>query len=166
MMFKNRPSRTKLAAKLKLNAPFAHTWLEIVGARWGTAAHLVFMFFGYVNASFVCRLFYLTRKQPCDEHHSIIHAYSGRLCNCHRPHGYEYDCSTSQDVRDPNRIRCLTNIQACFLIPLGVSNFLELSNNKTDEYSGGNIRRSRRDACHTTLRLVSPLYFYHPHLDV
>jgi Na+/proline symporter len=35
-----------LAAKLKLNAPRAHTWLEIIGARWGTAAHLVFMFFG------------------------------------------------------------------------------------------------------------------------
>jgi len=35
-----------LAAKLKLNAPFAHTWLEIVGVRWGTIAHLVFMFFG------------------------------------------------------------------------------------------------------------------------
>ncbi|KAH7890245.1 urea transporter [Phlebopus sp. FC_14] len=35
-----------LAAKLKLNAPYAHTWLEIVGTRWGTAAHLIFMFFG------------------------------------------------------------------------------------------------------------------------
>ncbi|VDC00538.1 unnamed protein product [Peniophora sp. CBMAI 1063] len=35
-----------LAAKLKLNAPYAHTWLEIVGARWGTLAHSVFMFFG------------------------------------------------------------------------------------------------------------------------
>ncbi|KJA22557.1 hypothetical protein HYPSUDRAFT_652941 [Hypholoma sublateritium FD-334 SS-4] len=35
-----------LAAKLKLNAPYAHTWLEIVGARWGKTAHLVFMFFG------------------------------------------------------------------------------------------------------------------------
>ncbi|KIK63988.1 hypothetical protein GYMLUDRAFT_161914 [Collybiopsis luxurians FD-317 M1] len=35
-----------LAAKLKLNAPYAHTWLEIVGARWGKVAHLVFMFFG------------------------------------------------------------------------------------------------------------------------
>ncbi|KAF9043025.1 urea transporter [Panaeolus papilionaceus] len=35
-----------LAAKLKLNAPYAHTWLEIVGARWGRAAHLIFMFFG------------------------------------------------------------------------------------------------------------------------
>ncbi|TFK93409.1 urea transporter [Polyporus arcularius HHB13444] len=36
----------QLAAKLKLNAPHAHTWLEIVAARWGTFAHLVFMFFG------------------------------------------------------------------------------------------------------------------------
>ncbi|KAF9261126.1 urea transporter [Marasmius fiardii PR-910] len=35
-----------LAAKLKLNAPYAHTWLEIVGARWGKVAHIVFMFFG------------------------------------------------------------------------------------------------------------------------
>lgn len=35
-----------LAAKLKLNSPYAHTWLEIVGARWGRTAHLVFMFFG------------------------------------------------------------------------------------------------------------------------
>jgi SSS family transporter len=36
----------QLAAKLKLNAPYAHTWLEIVHARWGRTAHLVFMFFG------------------------------------------------------------------------------------------------------------------------
>ncbi|KDQ61991.1 hypothetical protein JAAARDRAFT_76835 [Jaapia argillacea MUCL 33604] len=36
----------QLAAKLKLNAPHAHTWLEIVAVRWGTAAHLIFMFFG------------------------------------------------------------------------------------------------------------------------
>jgi len=35
-----------LAAKLKLHAPYAHTWLEIIGARWGRTAHLVFLFFG------------------------------------------------------------------------------------------------------------------------
>ncbi|CAE7133391.1 unnamed protein product, partial [Rhizoctonia solani] len=35
-----------LAAKLKLNSPNAHTFLEIIGARWGTAAHLIFLFFG------------------------------------------------------------------------------------------------------------------------
>ncbi|KAF7368781.1 Urea transporter [Mycena venus] len=35
-----------IAAKLKLNAPYAHTWLEVVGVRWGKTAHLVFMFFG------------------------------------------------------------------------------------------------------------------------
>ena len=38
--------RPQLAAKLKLNAPHAHTWLEIVYARWGRTAHLIFMFFG------------------------------------------------------------------------------------------------------------------------
>ncbi|KAF8505220.1 urea transporter [Gautieria morchelliformis] len=36
----------QLAAKLKLNAPNAHTWLEIVAARWGTFAHSIFLFFG------------------------------------------------------------------------------------------------------------------------
>jgi hypothetical protein len=36
----------QLAAKMKLNAPYAHTFLEIVSVRWGTAAHLIFMFFG------------------------------------------------------------------------------------------------------------------------
>ncbi|KAH8103317.1 urea transporter [Cristinia sonorae] len=36
----------QLAAKLKRNAPYAHTWLEIIDARWGRVAHLVFMFFG------------------------------------------------------------------------------------------------------------------------
>ena len=38
----------QLAAKLKLNAPNAHTWLEIIGARWGNLAHKVFLFFGQV----------------------------------------------------------------------------------------------------------------------
>ncbi|KAI0254582.1 urea transporter [Lactifluus subvellereus] len=36
----------QLAAKLKLNAPYAHTWLEIVYVRWGRTAHLILMFFG------------------------------------------------------------------------------------------------------------------------
>ncbi|KAG8842057.1 hypothetical protein FRB91_004465, partial [Serendipita sp. 411] len=36
----------QLAAKLKLNAPNAHTFLEIIGERWGKLAHLVFLFFG------------------------------------------------------------------------------------------------------------------------
>jgi urea-proton symporter len=34
-----------LAIEVKLKAPRAHTILEIIRARWGTAAHLVFMFF-------------------------------------------------------------------------------------------------------------------------
>jgi len=36
----------QLAAKLKLNAPNAHTFLEIIATRWGTFAHIVFLFFG------------------------------------------------------------------------------------------------------------------------
>lgn len=36
----------QLSAKLKLNAPHAYTWLEIIGARWGKVAHGVFLFFG------------------------------------------------------------------------------------------------------------------------
>src|SRR6266436_471264 len=36
----------QLAAKLKLNAPNAHTFLEIIATRWGTVAHLIFLFFG------------------------------------------------------------------------------------------------------------------------
>jgi urea-proton symporter len=36
----------QLAAKLKLNAPNVHTFLEIIGTRWGTLAHVVFLFFG------------------------------------------------------------------------------------------------------------------------
>ena len=36
----------QLAAKLKLNAPHVHTFLEIIGTRWGTFAHIVFLSFG------------------------------------------------------------------------------------------------------------------------
>lgn len=36
-----------LALHVKLKAPRAHTMLEIVRARWGTTAHLVFMFFAF-----------------------------------------------------------------------------------------------------------------------
>ncbi|KAG8957870.1 hypothetical protein FRC03_009740 [Tulasnella sp. 419] len=36
----------QLAAKLKLNAPNVHTFLEIIAARWGTVAHVIFLFFG------------------------------------------------------------------------------------------------------------------------
>lgn len=35
-----------IAAKLKLHAPYCHTFLEIIRARWGAVAHIVFLFFG------------------------------------------------------------------------------------------------------------------------
>lgn len=34
------------AAKLKMNSPNARTFTEVIRARWGTAAHFTFMFFG------------------------------------------------------------------------------------------------------------------------
>ncbi|KIY55369.1 urea transporter [Cryptococcus deuterogattii 99/473] len=34
-----------ISSKLKQHAPFCHTYLEIIKARWGQVAHLVFLFF-------------------------------------------------------------------------------------------------------------------------
>ncbi|KAH6904254.1 urea transporter [Coprinopsis sp. MPI-PUGE-AT-0042] len=48
-----------LAAKLKMNAPYSHTWLEIVAARWGRVAHLVFMFFGLATCLIVSSMLVL-----------------------------------------------------------------------------------------------------------
>ena len=38
-----------LACKVKQNAPRCHTYLEIINARYGTAAHLVFMVFAFIT---------------------------------------------------------------------------------------------------------------------
>ena len=38
-----------LAVQIKMKAPSAHTVLEIVHARWGTVAHLVFFFFCFLT---------------------------------------------------------------------------------------------------------------------
>jgi len=38
-----------LAIQVKRRAPTAHTFLEIVRARWGTVAHITFMFFGFAT---------------------------------------------------------------------------------------------------------------------
>lgn len=35
-----------MASKTKLNAPFAHTYLQIIRKRWGTTLHCVHLFFG------------------------------------------------------------------------------------------------------------------------
>ncbi|KAI9634422.1 putative urea transporter [Dioszegia hungarica] len=35
-----------IASKLKQHAPYCHTYLEIIRARWGKVAHLTFLFFG------------------------------------------------------------------------------------------------------------------------
>jgi Na+/proline symporter len=38
-----------LACKTKQNAPYCHTYLEIIKARYGTSAHVVFVFFALVT---------------------------------------------------------------------------------------------------------------------
>eukprot|EP00188_Purpureofilum_apyrenoidigerum_P001408 Plantae.Rhodophyta-Purpureofilum_apyrenoidigerum.ctg17704.p1 GENE.Plantae.Rhodophyta-Purpureofilum_apyrenoidigerum.ctg17704~~Plantae.Rhodophyta-Purpureofilum_apyrenoidigerum.ctg17704.p1 ORF type:complete len:713 (+),score=132.63 Plantae.Rhodophyta-Purpureofilum_apyrenoidigerum.ctg17704:1103-3241(+) len=38
-----------LAIQVKRRAPTSHTFLEIVRARWGTAAHITFLFFGFAT---------------------------------------------------------------------------------------------------------------------
>ncbi|KAL8279184.1 hypothetical protein RQP46_008440 [Phenoliferia psychrophenolica] len=37
------------AAKLKINAPHAHTFLEVIKCRWGKVAHFTFGFFGFAT---------------------------------------------------------------------------------------------------------------------
>ena len=42
-----------LAAKIKSNAPYATTFLQIIKTRWGTGAHLSFMFFALATNALV-----------------------------------------------------------------------------------------------------------------
>jgi Na+/proline symporter len=35
-----------MASKTKINAPFAHTYLQIIRERWGTTLHIVHLCFG------------------------------------------------------------------------------------------------------------------------
>ncbi|KAJ7512988.1 solute symporter family transporter [Mycena galericulata] len=44
------------AIQLKLNAPGAHTFLEVIGLRWGTLCHLSFMFFGLGTSALTSQL--------------------------------------------------------------------------------------------------------------
>lgn len=42
-----------LAAKIKINAPFANTYLQVIKTRWGTAAHLSFLCFALATSALV-----------------------------------------------------------------------------------------------------------------
>jgi SSS family transporter len=48
-----------LAVEIKRRAPNAHTFLEIIRVRWGTLAHLVFMFFGLAANAIVSAMLLL-----------------------------------------------------------------------------------------------------------
>lgn len=43
-----------VASKVKMNANGAHTFLEIVNARFGTAGHLLFTFYAFLCILIVC----------------------------------------------------------------------------------------------------------------
>lgn len=55
---------------MKRRAPTAHTFLEIVRARWGTAAHLVFTVFGFLTNIIVTSMLILGGS-------STVHALTG-----------------------------------------------------------------------------------------
>lgn len=94
----------QLAAKLKLNAPHAHTWLEIVAARWGTVAHLVFMFFGLATNVIVSSMLILGGS-------ATVTSLTGMNTIAVSNHAIR---SGQYGLIDVTR-------QACFLIPLGVA---------------------------------------------
>lgn len=81
-----------LAAKLKLNSPNAHTFLEIIGARWGTAAHLIFLFFGLATNMCVRRSFIRFQTDASPLQYRIFHVNSWRVRNSDRPHRDEHYC--------------------------------------------------------------------------
>ncbi|KAG6875977.1 hypothetical protein C0992_001616 [Termitomyces sp. T32_za158] len=81
----------QLAAKLKLNAPNAHTWLEIVGERWGTLAHIVFLFFGLATNIINSSLIILGGSATVTDLTGMSTiAYAHNITPLHRPHLHLY----------------------------------------------------------------------------
>lgn len=54
-----------LAIELKRRAPNAHTFLEVVLARYGKGAHCVYLFFATVANIVMSFLFYFLKKNRC-----------------------------------------------------------------------------------------------------
>ncbi len=83
-----------LAIELKRRAPNAHTFLEVIKARYGTGPHIVFMVFGLATnilgecdfAAAVSR-FWLTPGR-C----SVSYAHRRRQCDCLRPDWHAHHC--------------------------------------------------------------------------
>ena len=65
-----------LASNLKMKAPNAHTFLEIIGERWGTGAHLVFLFFGFLANVIVSTMLVLGGVSRVSAHRLVYGANS------------------------------------------------------------------------------------------
>ena len=87
-----------LAIELKRKAPNAHTFLEIIRARYGEAAHRVFLVFALMTNMIVTAMLLLGgagRGQRADRHGHI----AGGLPDTHRGHDIHLGGGTQGDLR-------------------------------------------------------------------
>lgn len=114
------------ASKLKKHAPDAHTFLEVIGARWGNAAHLTFLFFGLLT-NIIGKLtqasFFLLRVQSgltilVSVSASLKHAYSRRFSSCQRHLRHANPCSLFLNSSLSLRIRFLRRYPSSSILRL------------------------------------------------
>jgi Na+/proline symporter len=81
-----------LAVEIKRKCPAIHTVLEIVLARWGTAAHLVFLFFCCITNMIVTAMLILGGLSSPSHMHTHTHTSSGCQISPHsdRYYGIEF----------------------------------------------------------------------------
>jgi hypothetical protein len=91
------------ASKVKMNANGAHTFLEIVKARFGTAAHLLFTFYAFVTILLVCG--------------SLLRAFNfSRLLAATDAHDHPVGGAATVSA-----LTGMNTIAACFLLPIGIA---------------------------------------------
>lgn len=121
-----------LSAKLKLNAPSAHTWLEIVSARWGKTAHIVFMFFGLSTNVIVSAMLCLGGSATVTDLTGTCIYFSLSVVFCAR---------RANNVRVRHEHDCSVLFDSCWSLYL---------------------RYGRWNACHAFMRLVRSILVVHP----
>jgi hypothetical protein len=116
-----------LSSKLKLNAPNAHTWLEIVYARWGATAHKVFMFFGLATNFIVSAMLALGGSA------TVTDLTGTNYLEIHTKYAFRGGADRYLLPRHEHYRRLLPDPSRCF-----------------------HLRHGRRNARHPSLRLVCP----------
>ncbi|KAG6834308.1 hypothetical protein H0H93_010577, partial [Arthromyces matolae] len=120
-----------IAAKLKRNAPNAHTWLEIIATRWGTLAHGIFLFFGLATNIIVSSM--------------LILGGSATVTDLTGMSTIAVSTNTLARTMKSNK-----HLQAMFLIPLGVAIYV---------VAGGMRATLLCDYTHTTVLFAIILTF-------